>query len=67
MLQDCSVLQRAFDEPRGVVRRPGFSPVGRLGEEPLEDLKIICRPCHDKEHGRDEETERKYYDPRRFE
>jgi 5-methylcytosine-specific restriction endonuclease McrA len=39
----------------------------RLGEEPIEDLKIICRPCHDKEHGRDEETQRKYYGPRRFE
>jgi 5-methylcytosine-specific restriction endonuclease McrA len=39
----------------------------RLGEEPLEDLKIICRPCHDKEHGRDQETQRRYFGPRRFE
>lgn len=38
----------------------------RLGEELLEDLKVICRPCHDKEHGRDEETQRKYYSPQRF-
>jgi 5-methylcytosine-specific restriction endonuclease McrA len=39
----------------------------RLGEELLGDLKIICRPCHDKEHGRDEETQRRYFHPRRFE
>lgn len=39
----------------------------RLGEEPLEDLRIICRPCHDEEHGRDEATQRRYYSPKRFE
>lgn len=25
----------------------------RLGEELLEDLQLICRPCHEKEHGHD--------------
>jgi 5-methylcytosine-specific restriction endonuclease McrA len=35
----------------------------RLGKEQLQDLKIICRPCHDKEHGRDEATQRRYYGP----
>jgi 5-methylcytosine-specific restriction endonuclease McrA len=39
----------------------------RLGEELLEDLSIICRPCHDKEHGRDLETQKRYWGPRRFE
>jgi 5-methylcytosine-specific restriction endonuclease McrA len=39
----------------------------RLGKELIEDLQIICRVCHDKEHGRDPETLRKYYHPRRFE
>jgi hypothetical protein len=39
----------------------------RLGNELLDDLQIICRPCHDKEHGRDLETQKRWYDPRRFE
>jgi 5-methylcytosine-specific restriction endonuclease McrA len=38
----------------------------RLGRERLEDLRIICRPCHDKQHGRDEETQRKYFSSKRF-
>jgi 5-methylcytosine-specific restriction endonuclease McrA len=39
----------------------------RLGEERLEDLSIICRPCHDKEHGRDINNLRRFYGPSRFE
>jgi 5-methylcytosine-specific restriction endonuclease McrA len=39
----------------------------RLGEELLEDLSIICRHCHDKEHGRNIENQRRFCGPRRFE
>jgi len=31
----------------------------RLGEELIEDVIIICRPCHEKEHGHDAESQRK--------
>jgi len=37
----------------------------RLGEEWLEDVTIICRPCHNKEHGRDAESKQKP-DPRGY-
>lgn len=37
----------------------------RLGEERIEDVTIICRPCHDKEHGRDAEGKQKP-DPRGY-
>jgi 5-methylcytosine-specific restriction endonuclease McrA len=33
----------------------------RLGEELLEDLQIICRPCHENEHGHD--TKGRHYRP----
>jgi len=37
----------------------------RLGEERFEDVMIICRPCHDEEHGRGAESKQKP-DPRRY-
>ncbi|MBB4371092.1 hypothetical protein GGD63_003889 [Bradyrhizobium sp. cir1] len=37
-----------------VLRTPDFTRAA-LGEEQLEDVTIICRSCHDKEHGRDAE------------
>ena len=37
----------------------------RLGEEMLEDVAIICRPCHEKEHGRDKDSKQKP-DPRGY-
>jgi hypothetical protein len=37
----------------------------RLGEELLEDVAIICRSCHEKEHGRDIESRQKP-DPRGY-
>jgi 5-methylcytosine-specific restriction endonuclease McrA len=31
----------------------------RLGEERFEDVMIVCRPCHDKEHGRNAESKQR--------
>jgi 5-methylcytosine-specific restriction endonuclease McrA len=35
----------------------------RLGEERLEDLEIICRRCHEKEHQHDAKSRGRHYRP----
>jgi hypothetical protein len=35
----------------------------RLGNELIEDVEIICRDCHEKEHGRDEVGRARHYAP----
>jgi hypothetical protein len=37
----------------------------RLGEELLDDVEIVCRECHDKEHGRDEVSRHRHFAPGR--
>jgi 5-methylcytosine-specific restriction endonuclease McrA len=38
----------------------------RLGNELIEDVEIICRKCHEKEHLRDKLSLRRHYSPDRF-
>jgi 5-methylcytosine-specific restriction endonuclease McrA len=33
----------------------------RLGRELIEDVQIICRECHDREHGRDARSRVRHY------
>lgn len=35
----------------------------RLGKERVQDVEIICRACHDKEHGRDARNRARHYAP----
>jgi 5-methylcytosine-specific restriction endonuclease McrA len=35
----------------------------RLGRELIEDVQIICRECHDREHGRDARNRVRHYAP----
>jgi 5-methylcytosine-specific restriction endonuclease McrA len=35
----------------------------RLGKELLTDVEIICGECHEKEHGRDEQSRARHYAP----
>ncbi len=35
----------------------------RLGEELIEDVEIICRACHEKEHGHDTDKRARHYGP----
>jgi len=33
----------------------------RLGEELIEDVEIVCRECHEMDHGRDPQTRARHY------
>jgi hypothetical protein len=35
----------------------------RLGKELITDVEIICGDCHEKEHGRDEQSRARHYAP----
>jgi hypothetical protein len=55
--------EKCGERPQAVTRETALHihhlTYERLGEERLEDVTIICRPCHDREHGRDAERKQK--------
>jgi hypothetical protein len=59
----CNRCEKCGASPQKITRETALHvhhlTYERLGEELIEDVIIICRPCHEKEHGHDAESQRK--------
>jgi hypothetical protein len=59
----CERCEREPDGERGAELHVHHLTYERLGRELIEDVQIICRECHDMEHGRDARNQARYYAP----